>query len=659
MKNKFSRPRFESWKTALISSFSAKLIMDVYLLRMCSVITEKVKDFPDRYSESKINYVNDYGWFMYVCFAIIIIADIIMLLRLMFSSRYKPHKKQLNKELNLYRKNSRIVTEKFCFKTMLWLLIPFAFMMGYIDAMVGDMLFLTGLVNAIVYVMILADVIKSSSELKKKEKIRNDKFALFSAASTQYENYSAHLLDEKAVVIDNHTDYMISSFSTGEFTADGMFFYDLDNELIPWLGNSDKFTRDINVRRHHIIIADCKRIDNIENYIRNVYAEFRYNSSKFAYLTIGLVHADPAISEKNFDLGLARDVSVVTFSSYKVLNLSGLVIGKIPSVGTVGTPEENRIVTEKAAKISVSNSEIEAKIRVLLKECGDVSKKQFNGKTEPDFSYAITSCLLDCYDNRRLKNVFLSRTAAFRLSNPERNISNELYMMGLRPDINPYNEYLYSIFKNTLFEPSEVKRIMATFDYIDFMLRTVSIYGHVKYSTGILEDYNVKSTFSDLAQQILNLIPYDDELNESLRKRIDIPAEMGINIIVGSVKEYFNLLSATNSIDFKGLCHLLDIVRNKTRGHGSIKEENSAVIHCFLLLAAEFLHDMLRIREFNIRIENGTTYTGYKSEKYDCSRIIFTKDGLPCIPIRMKGSKQEYINFFKGRYIVPDFIKTE
>ena len=36
--------------------------------------------------------------------------------------------------------------------------------------------------------------------------------------------------------------------------------------------------------------------------------------------------------------------------------------------------------------------------------------------------------------------------------------------------------------------------------------------------------------------------------------------------------------------------------------------------------------------------------------------VIFAKDNLPCIPIRVQNGKKEYINFFSGRYIIPDFV---
>ncbi|MBR6695135.1 MAG: hypothetical protein IKL70_01810 [Oscillospiraceae bacterium] len=661
---KFSLPRFEGWKTLLITSFTAKLIMDLLHFRACYVVTMDIFRFPEDFSKSDISYAGKFGWFMFVCFAVIILADILMLIRLFLASEYKIHKKQLNTELDLYKKNSRIKAERFCFITMLLLLIPFAFMMGYIDALNEDYLFFAGFTNAVVYIIILADIIKSSYDLSKKNEIRKYKLGFFKAAAAEYDNFAAAFLDAKTIVVRNLTDYMISSFSTGNFLKDRMIFLDKTNELDPLLKDIPSYQYDMEKLINYIVVADCNKISDTEAFVKETYRDFRKSSSKYAFLTIGLVNAKTKISEKDFDFGLAKDISIVSFPSYKVLNLLSLSNAKIPLAREIGTPEENKEIrhilkeigdgAKEIAKNEALSPEMQEELDREVAEYNEYLKAFPDDTPPPDEEQILMNIMtIDKLKTTRMKSIWFSRMFANYLNGPEPRICSPLISVGLTPEINPDNEYLYSIFKNMVFEPSDVKRIMASFDYIDFILRTVSIYYHMKYG-GDAESYEVKSNFEDLAGMILLLSP---ESETNLRKTIEIPLQL--MPIFSFAMTYFNLMpTSCDELDLCGLCQIIDIIRNKTRGHGSVKEENSNILKGFLLFATELLHDFLNIKEFNIFIENNTVFTGYKDERYDCSGVIFAKDNLPCIPIRVQNGKKEYINFFSGRYIVPDFVEV-
>lgn len=648
---------FESWKSIPFLVLVAKLVTDGILFFMCSSITTRIYNMTSKYSLSDYKYVCKFSWFMYLCFGIMMLFDIIMILRIILAKQKKLHNVQLNTELDLFKKNSRLRAERFCFTTMLWLIVPFVLMTGYIKRLLEEILPLTIFVYVVIYIVMTIISVKSRKKTAKKLKYSNDRLTFLKASKVQYDNFSFNLFDQNAVIIENLTDYMISSFSTGNFSENGVIFYDLNNELVPWLGDVLQFKKDMFSLRNRIVVADCDKIQDLGAFIKRVYDNYRHNSSKYACLTVGLVNAKKEISEKDFDLGLAKDISIISFSSYNVLELLSLVIGRIPVMREIGTAEENNEVVRLANELNelVTKTDlIERKYNDIFSECIDISSEHFNGTTEPDYSYAVTCLILENIKTRRMKSVFFSRICCHYLADPERRLCSQFHNI-ITPEINHDNEFLYSIFKNIIFESSEVKRIMGLFDYIDFMLRTVAIYSFVK-NGGKADDFEIESTFCDLAKQILNNTP---NTNRTIRKTVSFSQENPVEFILAFVKEYFNLISATSSIDFCGLCHLIDIVRNKTRGHGSIKEENSCIIQCFLLVAIELLHDMLDIKSFNIIVENNMVFMGYGTEKYNCSNIVYVKDGLPCIPIRMQGENKEYINFFKGKYIIPDFVVSE
>ncbi|MGN1119036.1 MAG: hypothetical protein ACI4Q4_01685 [Oscillospiraceae bacterium] len=654
---KTKRLWFESWKAIPLPALGVKLVVDGLLYYMCIRETLSYTGRMAEWYPGKADYANKFGWFMYVCFGTIILFDVIMLLRVGFASRCKPQRIQPNPQLNLFLKNSRIRAEKFCLTTLIWSVVPFVFMAGYISHIDDDALPTAIIAYAVIYLVIMTTLIKSRRTTSKQKKFSSERLTYLQAAQVEYESFSAELLNENAVIFTNLTGNMISSFSTGNFSPTGTVFYDLDNELMPWLEQVPQFQYDAASRRNHIVVADCEAIENLSEFIAGVYQNFRRSASKYACLTIGLVNAHD-ISEKDFDLGLAKDFRIVPFSSYKTLELMSLSAGRIPVIREIGTPEENneaKRIAEETANLAQDANALTEKYTELLRECSDISSERYNGVTQPDYSYALTSLVLDKISSQRMRSIFLSRSSCFYLADPERRLCKELNNIGICTEINPDNEYLYSILKNILFEPSEVKRVMGLFDYIDFMLRTVEIYSYIKQG-GEAQAFEIETGFYNLAHRILEYTP---KTNRTVRKIISIPSDSHINVIIGTVEVYFNLISATGNIDLCGLCHLIDIVRNKTRGHGSVKEENSAIIQCFLLIAIELLHDFLSIKSFNLYVENNAVFAGYGAEKYDCSKIIYAKDGLPCIPIRMQGENKEYINFFKGKYIVPDFVQAE
>lgn len=650
--------RFDGWKAIPFSALLAKLILDGILFFMCIKATARISCLPPKYYRQELDYVGRFGWLMYLCFGVIVLLDVIMLIRVTTASRHKPHRIQPNTQLDLFLKNSRIKAEKFCLITMICLIISFIIMTGYMDHVVDEILLPAVIIYDVIYIVMMINLIKSMINVSRLKKFSREKLIYLKASSEQYGNFSGSLFDENAVIFENLTDYMVSSFSTGNFSPAGTVFYDLNNELIPWLGDDPQFNCDIASRRNHIVVADCDKIEDLCGFIGRIYNDFRHSSSKYACLTVGLVNARSDISENDFDMGLAKDIRIVPFSSYRVMELMSLSAGRIPVIREIGTAEENREAVKLAEEMAVSAQDTDMlakKYAELFTECSDISSERYNGVTEPDYSYALTSIVLEKVSSQRMRSIFLSRLSCFYLADPERRLCQELRSMGINPEINPDNEYLYSILKNILFEPSEVKRIMGLFDYIDFMLRTVEIYSYIKQG-GEAQSFEIETGFYKLAYRILENTP---ETNTNVRKIISIPLENHVNMIMGSVKLYYNLMSATGNIDLCGLCHFIDIVRNKTRGHGSVKEENCCIIHSFLLFAIELLHDFLDIKSFNLIVENNTVLAGYGEEKYDCSKIIYAKDGLPCIPIRMQGECKEYINFFKGRYIVPDFVQNE
>ena len=657
MKKIIDRLRLEGWKTILVSALGFKLILDGMFFWMSIHRTNYIIRTTTQPFAKDREYVGTYGWFMYVCYGVIILFDIIMLVRVILASKHKPMRYQQNPQLDLFTRSSSVKAEKFCLITMLWLLVPFICMMAYLER-VDEVMWQLALAYAMIYIVVFVTIIKSRKNLSMQKIFSSDRLAYLQASKEQYSQYAGGLFDNNAVIIENYTDYMISSFATGNFSATSVIFYDLYGELMPWLEHNPQFRYDLASRRNHVVVADCKKIENLREFIAGLHYRFKREASKYACLTIGLVNSPRDITERDFDFGLAKDMKIVSFRSYKSLELLSLSAGRIPVISEIGTPEENQEaqrIAQAQAGLCYSPQTLKNEYIRLLGESGDISPERYNGADVPDYSYVLTSLVLNKITSMRIRSVYLSRMCGYFLEDPERRICGALHQFGIYTDINPNNEFLYSILKNILFEPSEVKRIMGLFDYIDFVLRTVEIYSYIK-NGGEPEAYEIQSSFYKLASSILVNTPDD---NIDIRQAISIPIDNPVIAIIGAVEAYFNLISSTGNIDFCGLCHLIDIVRNKTRGHGSVKEENCWLVHSFLLLAIELLHNLLRIQSFNIIVENNKVFIDHRDERYDCSEIIYAKDGLPCIPIRMQGERKEYINFFKGKYIVPDFVQYE
>ena len=275
-----------------------------------------------------------------------------------------------------------------------------------------------------------------------------------------------------------------------------------------------------------------------------------------------------------------------------------------------------------------------------------------------------------CHDERFFLRAFVNRTLE-ELPVLDKNVfyrnynkySSQIYLTIPHQNMDycftPKNYYLCGFFHNMFKENARIPSILAGFDYADLLLRFVLYHMAQKRGLGFREDL-VDDNIQFMGDKIAELARPEDCIYRGIADPVEINVTLrnALALLAG----YFPVSLQGDKLSFKGLCMLLRVIRNQTRGHGSIKEEIAEPLWFALYVLLVILGEMLRVQDFQIELtENGKIMTGYFPEKSLClmENYSYAKNGFPCILYECSKNGREYINYFQGDIIVPDIIRSE
>lgn len=275
-----------------------------------------------------------------------------------------------------------------------------------------------------------------------------------------------------------------------------------------------------------------------------------------------------------------------------------------------------------------------------------------------------------CYDDRFFLRAFTGR-GLMDLPAIDKNVffrnynkySSYIYLTIPHQDMDycftPRNYYLCGFFHNMFRENERIPSVLAGFDYADLLLRFV-LY-HTAQKRGLIFDEKlVDDNLQFMGEKIFELVTKEDCIYRYVTTPVDVNVTLQNALLI--LGEYFPICAKGEKVTFLGLCTLLRVIRNQTRGHGSIREEISQPLWFSLYVLLVILGEMLRVQDFQIEVtEDGKILTGYFSEKmlYPMENYGYTKNGFPCILYGCSKNGREYINYFQGDIIVPEIISSE
>lgn len=176
----------------------------------------------------------------------------------------------------------------------------------------------------------------------------------------------------------------------------------------------------------------------------------------------------------------------------------------------------------------------------------------------------------------------------------------------------------------------------------------------------VAEKY-VNPDFEALGENILKFVRKGTESWDRLYNGIFILPE-ACRKLHEKLQELLPYEITGETMDFRGLVHILRLLRNATRGHGTIQEDQAAVLWNLLLYYSLMCGSFLNLKNFGLYVSDGRVFAGYENNYENGYREMsdyFMADGnVPCILWEAKKKIRRYINYFYGNYVVPDYFEV-
>ena len=219
------------------------------------------------------------------------------------------------------------------------------------------------------------------------------------------------------------------------------------------------------------------------------------------------------------------------------------------------------------------------------------------------------------------------------------------------------SNYYFCCFFHNMFRHKERKlAILAGFDYVDMILRFVLYQLVIK--KGKKDSWHLLvEDIQSLGDGIVELLDKNDCIYETAVEK-SVPVKDSLENALLILEKYFPIRCEGDTMNFQGLVYLLRVVRNQTRGHGSIQDTIVEPLWYALYVLCVQLNDMLQVYNLELRIQNNKVFLGYTKEKqlYDLDEYAIVSSDMPCPLYEIKKGKKEYINYFKGNFIIPDIV---
>lgn len=220
-----------------------------------------------------------------------------------------------------------------------------------------------------------------------------------------------------------------------------------------------------------------------------------------------------------------------------------------------------------------------------------------------------------------------------------------------KPDI-----FSEGFFRN-LFQTQDVyQTVMMEFEYIEFILLLVYYYYKIKCN-----NYNERKNripkYLELTEDLLEMTKECDSFIRIQDEIIDI--NFDLECTYSWFNDKYGLNIKGEKLNFYGMMTILQELRNRTKGHGTISQKSGKKLRKSLYYHIALLNKFLNLEEFVLEVREGEVYCGYGNDLLPMSPYLILEDDILCVSYELRKEKREYINYFQGNYTLPQFMESK
>lgn len=232
---------------------------------------------------------------------------------------------------------------------------------------------------------------------------------------------------------------------------------------------------------------------------------------------------------------------------------------------------------------------------------------------------------------------------------------------GADPD--QWDPLLREFFRGGLVQSPCLTGLMSLVDFMDLALRLALYTTLGQRGETTLKVELVPDTFRDLGAALAQYVGPGDLIYENVKAKTFAIEGFGEMIAWLMADILHCQFTGEGRFSLQGLCGFLSYFRNKTRGHGSIRNEDAELYWAFAVTMAQLLGQMLRLDVFTVRQgENGQILAGWNGQMVELGELALSGQYPPGLVFHVEEKKSgnlktRYINYFNGTLLAPSIQK--
>ncbi len=217
-----------------------------------------------------------------------------------------------------------------------------------------------------------------------------------------------------------------------------------------------------------------------------------------------------------------------------------------------------------------------------------------------------------------------------------------------------HNIFIEGFFRN-LFQTQDIyQTVLMEFEYIEFILLLVYYYFKIKCKNDD-EKKNRIPKYLELTEELLEMTKGCDDFIRIRDEEVDINFELSWTYLWFERKYGLNIKG--EKLNFYGMMTILQELRNRTKGHGTISQKSGKKLRKALYYHIALLNHFLNLEEFVLEVREGVVYCGYGNDLLPMSPYLILEDEILCVSYELRKERREYINYFQGNYTLPQLME--
>ncbi|MBQ8591289.1 MAG: hypothetical protein IJ485_00860 [Lachnospiraceae bacterium] len=296
--------------------------------------------------------------------------------------------------------------------------------------------------------------------------------------------------------------------------------------------------------------------------------------------------------------------------------------------------------------------EYQQKPWLIYKEIHDLSAFTLNYVLESQSRERETYNQYDTFNTKQTAFYYFEHITEFR---------DMLCKKGdLEANFSCQNQLIETFYINANHFRNPARSVMALLDYLEMILRFITIYIFVQKESTEEASYTEKELLQGKFFPMANYIVQNASLlPEEIQNRLLSKKEIPYDIIefIQFLGKKMNMTFENNSVSFLGAVSLIQAIRNRIVAHGVLNRENAAFAWAVLYWGTMLINHYLMIEDFTLIMQDKKCQIGYDNILKDTGKYVITYNQYPCLALEQKqNSNMLYINYFDGTQITPEIF---